>query len=484
MTDESLGIKVQWLPWAESAAAILELRRQVFVEEQGIAGDIVSSPHDAAAIHLGALVDGVLVACISAYLFAGDDHNADLAAYQLPPQPGLTVQFTRRLELASHRGHGITEVLSAGLFRHVYESLRPTRIFLILRDRHRSLRSHYHRLFDFQHHADVGEGAATMTIMTVAGEAPLRSLYLKTRAMAESAHRRCPVTVPSLVCYLASVGRDKLLPRAQLAAENLYVEPLSLADEVPRLSAQNRLLFAEQTPRLAATAFPRAPARLLDVGTGTGVYLSLLATAPALHGYDIAGHEPSPEMLAYAQFAFPKLRLLQGSAYATGEPDASVDVVTANFVMIHLRNPDLALLELRRVLRPGGLLYLCDVNDASFAGPAPIKAMVEAHHRHHEGDRTVMASMPRRAAEFGFEPVHHFRTVVRNTGGVEPMFAPDEVRLGRMSMWGMLSFMGQRGAIDEVFQAAEELYLGSDCEISLNIETQVYRRPLEPDGQG
>jgi hypothetical protein len=47
-----------------------------------------------------------------------------------------------------------------------------------------------------------------------------------------------------------------------------------------------------------------------------------------------------------------------------------------------------------------------------------------------------------------------------------------------MSMWGMLSFMGHRVEIDDAFQVAQELYLGSDCEISLDVETQVFRKPL------
>ncbi len=474
MTDGSPGIEVRWLRWEDAGEAMLELRRRVFVEEQHFGDDVVESPRDPGGVHLGAFVDGTLAATIAGYLY--EPGAPELAAYGLPQIDGLTVQFSKRMELAAHRGHGITEVIGAGLFRYVYESLRPARIFIALRGVHRQLERHYARLFDFVRHAEVGEGEGSTIVMKVEGEAGLRALYLKTRAAAESALRRCPVTVPSLVRFLADNGRDELFPRAQLAAENLYVAPLSVADELPRLAAQNRLLLAEQRPRLAATEFPSAPASVLDVGTGTGVYLALIAGEPALAGRRVKGLEPSPQLLAYARFAYPKLAFAQGSAYQTGEPDAAHDVITANFVFIHLRNPDLALLELRRVLRPGGLLYVVDVNDTTYTGPEVIGQMIAAHHRHHEGDRTILASLPRRAAEFGFEPVQRFRTTVRNTGGVEPSFGVDEVRLGRMGMWGMLSFMGQREEIESAYQAAQEHYLSTECEISLDIETHVFRR--------
>lgn len=480
---------MRWLRWEDASEAILELRRKVYVEEQGIAADIVTHPRDPKGLHLAAAVDGELVACVSLWIF--EPRAPELAEWALAPIDGLTVQFGKRLELRSHRGHGITEVLVAGLLRYVYESLRPGRLFIVLRDVHRNLQAHYSRLFNAEFHAEVMHDGEAMVVMQLEGEAKLRALYLKARDMAESALRRCPVVVPSLVRFLADEGQDGLFPRARLAAENLYATPLSLADELPRLAAQNRLLFAEQRPRLAATPFPRVDAAgtadavgaavgartLLDVGTGTGVYLALIAKEPALAGYRVKGVEPSPQLIAYARFAYPDLEFTEGSAYATGEPDEAYDVVSANFVFIHLRNPDLALLELRRILKPGGLLYVVDVNDTTFTGPAEIRAMVEAHHRHHEGDRTVLASLPRRAAEFGFAPVCHYRTTVRNTGGVEPSFAPGEVRLGRMGMWGMLSFMGHREEIDEAFQVAQELYLGSDCEISLDVETQVFQKP-------
>jgi len=479
LTDRTPGIEVRWLRWEDAGEAILELRRRVYVEEQGFGMDVVASPRDPTALHLGALVDGALVATITAYLY--EPGAPELAQWELPAIDGLTIQVGKRMELTEHRGNGITEVLLAGLLRYAYESLRPARMFLVLRHVHRGLRNQYARMFDVEFHAEIGTGDDSTVVMKIAGEVKLRRLYLRKRAMAESALRRCPVRVPSLVRFLADEGRDALLATARTVPENLYVAPLSLADELPRLSAQNRLLFAEQRPRLTATftaGVDGVPARtLVDVGTGTGVYLALVAREPALAGHRVKGIEPSPQLLAYARFAYTDIGFAEGSAYATGEADASVDVVTANFVFIHLRNPDLALSEFWRILKPGGLLYVVDVNDTSFAGPAEIGKMIEAHHRHHEGDRTILASLPRRAGEFGFAAVAHYRTTVRNTGGVEPSFATDEVRLGRMGMWGILSFMGQREEIDEAFQTAQEHYLGTNCEISLDVETQVFRKP-------
>jgi len=475
LTTDTPGFEVRWLRYAEDSAAILGLRQAVFVEEQGFPPKFIVNPRDEQGIHLGAYHNGQLVAGIAAHLY--EPGAPELAPLGLPALAGLTIQFTKRLELAAYRGHGVTEVLAANMFRYAFECLRPARIFLVLDGVHRALQDHYRKLFNFRVHGEVGEGDEVRTVMTVEGEKALRALYLKLRTMAESVHRRCPVSVPSLVRRLAEEGRSELLAAERLGRENHYVAPLSLADELPRLAAQNRLLHAEQRPRLAATPFPPGPARLLDVGTGTGVYLSLLAKEPAFADYAIRGVELSPQLLAYARFAYPDGDFAVGSAYATGEPDAAYDVVTANFVMIHLRNPDLALLELRRILKPGGLLYVVDVNDTTFEGPDVIRTMIEAHHRWHEADRRIMATLPRRAAEFGFEPVARFSTTVRNTGGAEPTFAPDEVRLGRMGMWGILAFMGQREELADAFQAAQEHYLGTECEISLNVETHVYRKP-------
>lgn len=467
--------EVRWLQFSRAYDEIMALRRAVFVDEQGFPPEFIVSPNDEQGVHLGAYSGGRLVAAVAMHIHRPG--SPTLAELGLADMGGLSVQLTKRLELAEVRGAGITEVLVANVIRYVYETLRPVRMFLVLDGVHRGLREHYRKTFGARDLGEVGAGPEARLIMGLADEAGLRAVYLRMRALAESVHRRCPVAVPSLVRALDGEGRADLLAAEHLARENHYVAPLSLADELPRLAAQNRLLYAEQRGRLAATPFPPAPARLLDVGTGTGVYLALMAKDPALAGYAVRGVEPSPQMLAYARFAYPDQAFVQASAYATGEPDASHDVVTANFVFIHLRNPDLALREMWRVLKPGGLLYVVDVNDTTFRGPDELRGMVEAHHLWHEGDRRIMASLGRRAAEFGFEAVARHATTVRNTGGDEPAFGSDEVRLGRMTWWGLLAFMGQREEIEEAFQRAQEYYLGTECEAGLDVETHVYRKP-------
>ncbi|GAA3204312.1 hypothetical protein GCM10010486_88170 [Nonomuraea roseoviolacea subsp. carminata] len=129
------------------------------------------------------------------------------------------------------------------------------------------------------------------------------------------------------------------------------------------------------------------------------------------------------------------------------------------------------------MLRPGGLLYVVDVNDATFTGPEPILRMVEAHDHHYPGDRTILTELPRRAREFGLELEDRHVTTVRNTGGPEPVLVRDEILLGVREGWGLLAFMRAQEASARLFDEAQEHYFRTGCEISVSIETHVYRKP-------
>lgn len=101
-----------------------------------------------------------------------------------------------------------------------------------------------------------------------------------------------------------------------------------------------------------------APFTLLDVGCGTGWYLEQLAPV-----YDEAvGIDLSPGMLAVARHRLRKPRLRQADARAVPFPPQRFDAVICTRVLSHLPQVGPAIREMRRVLAPGGLLLLSDVD--------------------------------------------------------------------------------------------------------------------------
>lgn len=90
---------------------------------------------------------------------------------------------------------------------------------------------------------------------------------------------------------------------------------------------------------------------VLDLGAGTGKLTRALAAA----GYRVVSVEPSEGMREVLSATSPGASVLAGSAESIPLPDASVDVVTSGQAMHWFELP-VALPEITRVLRPGGLL--------------------------------------------------------------------------------------------------------------------------------
>jgi ubiquinone/menaquinone biosynthesis C-methylase UbiE len=104
------------------------------------------------------------------------------------------------------------------------------------------------------------------------------------------------------------------------------------------------------------TGLAGPPETILDIGTADGRMLSLLRESfPSAR---CVGLEYAEDLVAFGKNSFPSLHFTRGDAVKLPFKDRSIDAATAAAVIEHVAEPELMILECRRVLKPGGLLAL------------------------------------------------------------------------------------------------------------------------------
>lgn len=98
----------------------------------------------------------------------------------------------------------------------------------------------------------------------------------------------------------------------------------------------------------------KTPAEALDVGCGTGHLISDLCQ----QGFLCTGCDPSDEMLKHARSHNPTVQFHSANIEKLPYASNRFDVVVAIEVMRYIQAEDMALSEVRRVLKPGGLCLL------------------------------------------------------------------------------------------------------------------------------
>lgn len=148
-------------------------------------------------------------------------------------------------------------------------------------------------------------------------------------------------------------------PGARGGLRDFYEDPaVPVASGTPRSLRQARMLAAALGP---ATAGART---VLDIGCGDGT--AAATAAPFLAGHRVVGVDWSQDALRRARTRVPYA--IRGELADGGLPFAkeTADAVLFSEVVEHLVDPDGALDEIRRVLRPGGHLMLSTPNLAAW----------------------------------------------------------------------------------------------------------------------
>ena len=152
---------------------------------------------------------------------------------------------------------------------------------------------------------------------------------------------------------------------------------------VPLSSGPDRALRQARMLAQVLRAFA-GPAVIVDLGCGDGSALAVAAGHNPAHRF--AGIDWSGDALRRAQAR--GLTVVRGAAAAPGLPvaDGVADVVIMSELIEHLVDPDGAIAEVRRVLRPGGSLLLSTPNLAAWynrgllaVGIQPIFSEVSLH---------------------------------------------------------------------------------------------------------
>jgi SAM-dependent methyltransferase len=204
-------------------------------------------------------------------------------------------------------------------------------------------------------------------------------------------------------CAECGLGRLEPLPSRQMI--DTFYPPsyygVTGAKFVPLVEALVRVVGARHV-RMLSRGLARG-AHVLDVGCGRGVLLSSLAD----RGFDVHGFEISAEAAAGAD---PRATIRIGTELEEANyPTAFFDEVIIWHVLEHLSDPKGTLVEIRRILKPGGRLIVAVPNysslQARWSGSTWFHLDLPRHLYHFP-----LAGLRRLLSDTGFEPTseHHF----------------------------------------------------------------------------
>ena len=171
-----------------------------------------------------------------------------------------------------------------------------------------------------------------------------------------------------------------------------------------RIGFVERHLLGEEHRHWACS---RAHGDVLEVAVGTGLNLAHYAPDARLVGLDLV-----PEMLELARGRAEELGreidLREGDAHDLPFPDETFDSVLCTYSLCNIPDEKRAIMEMKRVLRPGGSLLLVDHVRSTVTPLRWIQRAIEAATARAEGEHMTRRPFPHVVAA-GFEIVERER---------------------------------------------------------------------------
>jgi ubiquinone/menaquinone biosynthesis C-methylase UbiE len=171
-------------------------------------------------------------------------------------------------------------------------------------------------------------------------------------------------------------------------------------------------IFGPGTEEVLQVAGLAQGIRVAEIGCGAGHTALWIARFVGSSG-SVNAVDLSPEQLLMAEqnaraAGLTNISFHEAGAYQPGLPRDSFDLVFSRFLMCHLTEPVKALGEMRRMLKPGGILVCEDHDDGGIFTEPPTntyKRLVEiseAVNRAHGLNTYIGLKLPRMVSEAGF----------------------------------------------------------------------------------
>ena len=171
---------------------------------------------------------------------------------------------------------------------------------------------------------------------------------------------------------------------------------------------------------------PRAYGMVLEVGMGAGHNLPYYDTTKVCGVIGVDPCETSWRLAQERVAAVPfEVEFRAGSAEAVPLDDHSVDSVLLTYALCTIPNPQAALAEMHRVLKPGGELVFCEHARAPDAGVSRWQDRINPIWRPLFGGCNINRDIPQLIGAAGFD-----------IADLEQMYLPNTPKIASFNVWG------------------------------------------------